>query len=52
MKFLEWIKSLFTDTTYQDSVEQYVVSKNPKTTCEVEYWIRRYDQGINKGWVL
>ena len=30
---LKWIKSLFTTPTYQDSVEYYVVSKQPKSTA-------------------
>lgn len=38
-----WIKSLFQERTYQTSVENYVASKHPTTTAEVEYWIREYD---------
>ena len=45
-----WIKSLVQERTYQDSVEYYVASKNPTTTAEVEYWIRKYD--TRKEWVL
>ena len=41
---LEWIKSLFATPSYQDDVEYYVASKQPKSTAEVEYWIREYDQ--------
>jgi hypothetical protein len=41
---LQWAKSLFTERTYQDSVEYYVASKHPKSTAEVEYWVREYDQ--------
>jgi len=48
---IEWIKSLFEDRSYQDSVEYYVSSKNPKSTAEVEYWIRHYDQH-RKEWAL
>ena len=46
-----WIKSLVQERTYQDSVEYYVASKNPKTTAEVEYWIREYDTH-RKTWSL
>ena len=47
----EWIKSLFQERSYQDSVEHYVASKNPTTTAEVEYWIREFYQQ-QKGWSL
>lgn len=52
MKLLQWIKSLFTTPTYQDSVEYYVVSKQPKSTAEVEYWINFYNQEQQKKWAL
>jgi hypothetical protein len=51
MKLLNWIKSLFIEVSYQDNIEQFVLSKNPTTTAEVEYWIRKYDTK-EKGWVL
>lgn len=41
---LGWVKSLLQTRTYQDSVEYYVASKQPKSTAEVEYWVRHYDQ--------
>lgn len=44
MKLLQWIKSLFSTPSYQDSVEYYVASKNPKSTAEVEYWVRHHNQ--------
>ena len=50
MKLLQWIKSLFAAPSYQGSVEQYVASKNPTTTAEVEHWIRQYDS--RKEWAL
>ena len=51
MKLLQWIKSLFAERTYQDSVEYYVASKNPTSTAEVEYWIRKYDTQ-QKEWAI
>lgn len=48
---LAWAKSLFATRSYQDSVEHYVASKHPKSTAEVEYWIREYDQQ-RKEWAL
>jgi len=52
MKLLQWIKSLFNTATYQDSVEYYVTSKQPKSTAEVEYWINYYNQQQYKKWAL
>jgi len=43
MNFLKWIKSLFKDTSYQDNVESYILSKQPKSAAEIEFWIRHYD---------
>lgn len=48
---LQWAKSLFQERTYQDSVESYVASKQPKSTAEVEYWIREYDTH-RKEWIV
>ena len=50
---LEWIKSLFATPSYQDDVEYYVASKQPKSTAEVEYWIQHYNQKkFNGGWAI
>lgn len=55
MKLLQWIKSLFASTqvSYQHwHVEAFVESKKPKTTAEVEFWIRKFeqDQREQRGW--
>lgn len=50
MQLLKWIKSLFSEVTYKDSLETFVASKHPTNTAEVEYWIRVYDQ--RKEWAL
>ena len=44
-------ESLTKTKKYQDDVEQYVASKNPKTIAEVEHWINQYTQS-KKGWSL
>jgi hypothetical protein len=44
-----WIKSLFSEPTYQDSLDTFVSSKHPTTTSEVEYWIQYYDQRKSHG---
>ena len=46
MKFLQWIKSLFTERTYKDSLETFVTSKQPKSTAEVEFWTVYYEQNV------
>lgn len=51
MKIIQWITSLFNGPSYQDSLEYFVASKQPKNTAEVEYWIRVYDQH-RKEWVI
>jgi hypothetical protein len=53
-KLIEQIKSLFTTPSYQDDVEYYVTSKQPKSTAEVEYWVRHYTyhKHNNGGWAL
>jgi hypothetical protein len=51
-KLIEKIKSLFSTPTYQDSVEYYVISKQPKSSAEVEYWIQHYNQQQQKGWIV
>lgn len=52
MQLLQWIKSLFSAPSYQDSLDSFVTSKHPHTTAEVEYWIQYYDQHKSKGWAL
>lgn len=44
MKVLKWIISLFKQRSYKDSLEYFISSKNPKSTAEVEYWTRYYDE--------
>lgn len=55
MNLLEWIKNLFSTPSYQDDIEYYVTSKQPKSTAEVEYWIQHYTyhrRDSNGGWAL
>jgi hypothetical protein len=53
-KLIAQIKSLFTSPSYQDSVEYYVISKQPKSTAEVEYWVQHYNYHKHNGggWAL
>ena len=55
MKLLQWITSLFKSrpVNYQHwHVEAFVESKRPKSTAEVEFWIRKFEQEQyqNQGW--
>ena len=40
--------SSFVNNT-QDNLENYLKTKNVKTTSELEYWIRQYDQKNKSG---
>lgn len=53
MKLLKWITSLFAGTQksyHHYHVEAFVESKKPKTTAEVEYWIRHFEHNTRNGW--
>ena len=44
-KLKELLQGVITKSnSYHSAVEQYVVSKNPTSVGEVEYWIRQYDR--------
>jgi len=50
-----WIKKLAEDfqktTTYGAELEEYITSKNPQNTADVEMLMRQYNQN-QKGWSL
>ena len=50
MQLLQWIKSLFSGVSYQDSLDYFISSKNPCSTAEVEYWIQYYEQHKDQIW--
>jgi hypothetical protein len=40
-------------TTYGSELEQFIVSKHPQSTYDVEYWTAQFDKKQNeKGWIL
>lgn len=51
MQLWKWIKSLFEEASYQDTVDYFIATKRPSSAAEVEYWIRVYDQK-HKEWAL
>ena len=47
-KLFAWLST----PTQQSELDAFIVSKQPTTPAEVEYWIRYYDEHTAKGWVL
>lgn len=45
--FVKWITDLFDrPNAYQEDIEFYLESKQPKSTAEVEFWIKQYEQEL------
>lgn len=45
MNLLNWIKNLFSsDNLYQSRLEEFLHTKNPTTTAELEQWINFYQR--------
>lgn len=45
MQVLNWIKNLFSSQDlYQSRLEDFLRSKNSKTTAELEQWINHYQR--------
>ena len=50
-KLMELLQRVFPATnSYHSAVETYIVSKNPTSIGEVEYWIRQYDRKGGRGY--
>lgn len=52
-----YIQKMFEQTeqpqTYGSELEAYIVSKNPQSTYDVEYWTNQFDRRqTNQGWPL
>ena len=45
---ISFIKELFYFPKFQDHLETFVSSKNPRNTAEVEYWIQYYNQNVQR----
>ncbi len=39
-------------STYGSELEQYITSKSPQSTYDVDYWTRQFDKNTQKGWTL
>lgn len=40
----KFLTKLFKPRDYSTDVEQYILSKNPKTPQDIDYWQRKFDQ--------
>ena len=38
---IKWVQTLL-KLQHQNEVERYIISKNPKTPGDVEYWLQQY----------
>lgn len=36
---------------HESSLERYITSKHPTSVAEIEYWSRKFDQEITKGFL-
>lgn len=48
---LQVIKRWFTQP-YQSSLEQFIVSKHPKSAADVEHWEREFNTKLSQGKLL
>ena len=48
-KLKAFLQGVFT-ANYQTELDQFITSKNPTTTAEVEYWIRQFDRSHTHGY--
>lgn len=44
---VERLQEMF-PSQYSNELEEYIVSKNPKTAADVEHWLQQYTYGQNK----
>ena len=51
MDYNSLIKRLQNYFTYKSDVEQYIESRNPKTTADVEHLIQQYTYQNHKNWI-
>lgn len=51
--FAKLFKRVEQPGTYGSELETYIVSKNPQSTYDVEYWTNQFDKKQNeRGWLL
>ncbi len=57
LPIIAYIQKMFAQITtpinYGSELENYISSKNPQSTYDVEYWTNQYDKKQNeKGWLI
>ena len=50
-KLLERLAKMFQSGDYQSRLEQYIASRHPHCTADVEHWERQYFQDQQRGLV-
>ena len=50
-KLLKRLGQLFPSSDYQSRLEQYISSRHPQCTADVEHWERRYFEDQQRGLV-
>ena len=50
-KLLKRLAQIFPSSDYQSRLEQYIASRHPQCTADVEHWERQYFQDQQRGLV-
>lgn len=48
-KIKHLLKDIFVNDSYGQDLESYIVSKNPQSTADVEYYTKEYDKRMLSG---
>jgi hypothetical protein len=48
-KLLKHLATMFPGSDYQSRLEQYISSRHPQCTADVEHWERRYFEDQQRG---
>jgi len=46
---LGWVQKTLKPASYTEQLEQFIISKNPASPGDVEYWARVFDQRNSGG---
>jgi hypothetical protein len=46
---VERLREMFPNQ-YKSDIEEFILSKNPKSTADIEHWIQQYTYHNNKNW--
>ena len=48
---VDLVKTIFPGSDPHSRMEQFLLSKNIKTTSDIEHWQRQYETHQHKGWL-